>query len=109
VGASALHPTGSGSYAPAAPLRNKPALSSAWRYSASVRTSTRRGSPTASFLRVNGVDVIPLVEAELDRRFPGRAGLPIGLDAHGRPGAHADLDKALSRRPKAQSLSPPGA
>ena len=25
------------------------------------------------FLRVNGVDVIPLVEAELDRRFPGRA------------------------------------
>jgi hypothetical protein len=27
-----------------------------------------------SFLRVNGVDVIPLVEAELNRRFPGRAG-----------------------------------
>jgi len=26
-----------------------------------------------TFLRVNGVDVIPLVEAELDRRFPGRA------------------------------------
>jgi len=26
-----------------------------------------------SFLRVNGVDVIPLVDAELDRRFPGRA------------------------------------
>jgi hypothetical protein len=26
-----------------------------------------------SFLLVNGVDVIPLVEAELDRRFPGRA------------------------------------
>jgi hypothetical protein len=26
-----------------------------------------------SFLRVNGVDVIPLVEAELNRRFPGRA------------------------------------
>ena len=25
------------------------------------------------FLRVNGVDVIPFVEAELDRRFPGRA------------------------------------
>src|ERR1700691_6369068 len=24
-------------------------------------------------LRVNGVDVIPLVEAELNRRFPGRA------------------------------------
>ncbi len=27
-----------------------------------------------SFLRVNGVDVIPLVEAELNHRFPGRAG-----------------------------------
>ena len=25
------------------------------------------------FLRINGVDVIPLVEAELNRRFPGRA------------------------------------
>lgn len=25
------------------------------------------------FLRVNGIDVIPLVEAELNRRFPGRA------------------------------------
>jgi hypothetical protein len=29
--------------------------------------------PHGGFLRVNGVDVIPLVEAELDRRFPGRA------------------------------------
>ena len=27
-----------------------------------------------SFLLVNGVDVVPLVEAELNRRFPGRAG-----------------------------------
>jgi hypothetical protein len=38
-----------------------------------------------SFLRVNGVDVIPLVEAELNRRFPGRADRhatdPDGLDA----------------------------
>jgi DinB superfamily/Pentapeptide repeats (8 copies) len=37
------------------------------------------------FLRVNGVDVIPLVEAELNRRFPGRAdrraGHPDGLRA----------------------------
>ena len=37
------------------------------------------------FLRVNGVDVIPYVEAELDRRFPGReqphAGDPDGLRA----------------------------
>jgi hypothetical protein len=29
--------------------------------------------PDAEFFRVNGVDVIPLVEAELNRRFPGRA------------------------------------
>jgi hypothetical protein len=38
-----------------------------------------------SVLRVNGVDVIPLVEAELNRRFPGRAdrraGDPDGLRA----------------------------
>jgi hypothetical protein len=35
-----------------------------------------------SFLRVNGVDVIPLVEAELNRRFPaapaGTAGVSVG-------------------------------
>lgn len=39
----------------------------------------------ADFLRVNGVDVIPLVEAELNRRFPGRgerrAADPDGLRA----------------------------
>ena len=29
--------------------------------------------PHGDFLRINGVDVVPLVEAELDRRFPGRA------------------------------------
>jgi len=38
-----------------------------------------------SFLRVNGVDVIPFVDAELNRRFPGRAdrraGDPDGLRA----------------------------
>jgi hypothetical protein len=37
------------------------------------------------FLRVNGVDVLPFVEAELNRRFPGRAerraGDPAGLQA----------------------------
>ncbi|MEU4604891.1 DinB family protein [Kribbella sp. NPDC023972] len=42
-------------------------------------------SEGGSFLRVNGVDVTPLVEAELDRRFPGRAdrraGDPDGLRA----------------------------
>jgi hypothetical protein len=30
-------------------------------------------SDRGNFFRVNGVDVIPLVEAELNRRFPGRA------------------------------------
>ncbi|MDO9497791.1 MAG: DinB family protein, partial [Nocardioides sp.] len=30
-------------------------------------------SEDGTALRVNGVDVVPLVEAELDRRFPGRA------------------------------------
>ena len=29
--------------------------------------------PHSGYLRVNGVDVVPYVEAELDRRFPGRA------------------------------------
>ena len=29
--------------------------------------------PDGDYFRVNGVDVIPFVEAELDRRFPGRA------------------------------------
>jgi hypothetical protein len=45
------------------------------------------------FLLVNGVDVIPLVEAELNRRFPGRAerraGDPAGLRA-----AWAALERA---------------
>jgi hypothetical protein len=39
----------------------------------------------SEFLRVNGVDVVPFVEAELNRRFPGRAhrraGDPDGLRA----------------------------
>jgi uncharacterized protein YjbI with pentapeptide repeats len=39
-----------------------------------------------SFLLVNGVDVIPLVEAELNRRFPGRA----DRDAGDRDGLRAD-------------------
>jgi hypothetical protein len=47
------------------------------------------------FLRVNGVDVIPFVEAELNRRFPGRdtrrAGDPDGLRT-----AWAALERAWS-------------
>jgi hypothetical protein len=41
--------------------------------------------PESAYFRVNGVDVIPYVEAELDRRFPGRADrradVPDGLRA----------------------------
>ncbi len=48
-----------------------------------------------SFLRVNGVDVTPFVDAELNRRFPGRAGRraadPAGLRA-----AWAALERAWS-------------
>jgi hypothetical protein len=61
-----------------------------------------------SFLRVNGVDVIPLVEAELNRRFPGRAerraGDPDGCvrpgprsSAHGRPRSSASRRCRLAR------------
>jgi hypothetical protein len=45
-----------------------------------------------SFLRVNGVDVIPLVEAELNRRFPGRADRRAG-DPDGVCAAWATLER----------------
>jgi hypothetical protein len=45
-----------------------------------------------SSLRVNGVDVVPLVEAELDRRFPGRAGRRAG-DPDGVRAAWATLER----------------
>ena len=44
------------------------------------------------FLRVNGVDVIPFVEAELDRRFPGRAHRRAG-DPDGLRQAWAELER----------------
>ena len=46
-----------------------------------------------SFLRVNGVDVIPFVEAELNRRFPGRADRGAG-DTDGLRAAWAALERA---------------
>jgi len=46
-----------------------------------------------SFLRVNGIDVIPLVEAELNRRFPGRADRGAG-DPDGLRAAWAALERA---------------
>lgn len=46
-----------------------------------------------SFLRVNGVDVVPFVEAELNRRFPGRAERRAG-DRNGLRAAWAALERA---------------
>ncbi len=45
-----------------------------------------------SFLRVNGVDVTPFVEAELNRRFPGRADRRAG-DPDGLRAAWATLER----------------
>jgi DinB superfamily/Pentapeptide repeats (8 copies) len=45
-----------------------------------------------SSLRVNGVDVVPFVEAELNRRFPGRAGRGAG-DPDGLRAAWATLER----------------
>ncbi|BCJ34187.1 hypothetical protein Athai_16900 [Actinocatenispora thailandica] len=44
------------------------------------------------YLRINGVDVVPLVEAELDRRFPGRA-LRRATDPAGLRAAWAALER----------------
>jgi DinB family protein/pentapeptide repeat protein len=46
-----------------------------------------------SILRVNGVDVIPFVEAELNRRFPGRADRGAG-DPNSLRAAWATLERA---------------
>jgi hypothetical protein len=48
-----------------------------------------------SFLRVNGVDVAPLVEAELNRRFPGRA-LRFAEDPDGLRAGWAALERTWS-------------
>jgi hypothetical protein len=46
-----------------------------------------------SFLRVNGIDVVPFVEAELNRRFPGRADKR-AADPDGLRAAWSALEKA---------------
>jgi len=48
-----------------------------------------------SYLRVNGVDVIPFVEAELNRRFPGRADRR-AADPDGLRAAWAALERTWS-------------
>jgi hypothetical protein len=52
-------------------------------------------SNSGSYLRVNGVDVIPFVEAELNRRFPGRAGRH-AEDPDGLRAAWSALERAWS-------------
>src|SRR5215831_6298703 len=52
-------------------------------------------SDGGSFLRVNGVDVIPFVEAELNRRFPGRAARR-AADPDGLRAAWAALERTWS-------------
>jgi DinB superfamily/Pentapeptide repeats (8 copies) len=60
-----------------------------------------------SFLLVNGVDVIPLVEAELDRRFPGRAGRR-AADPDGLRAAWAALERTWAATLERAAAMPAG-
>jgi hypothetical protein len=60
-----------------------------------------------SFLRVNGVDVIPLVEAELNRRFPGRADRRAG-DPDGLRTAWATLERTWTATLERVATMPAG-
>jgi hypothetical protein len=60
-----------------------------------------------SFFRVNGVDVIPFVEAELNRRFPGRADRRAG-DPDGLRAAWAALECSWSATLKRIAAMPAG-
>jgi hypothetical protein len=60
-----------------------------------------------SFLRVNGVDVIPLVEAELNRRFPGRADRRSG-DPDGLRAAWATLERTWAATVERVAAMPAG-
>jgi hypothetical protein len=59
------------------------------------------------FLRVNGVDVIPLVEAELNRRFPGRADRRAG-DPDGLRAAWATLERTWAATLERVAAMPAG-
>jgi hypothetical protein len=59
------------------------------------------------FLRVNGVDVIPLVEAELNRRFPGRAERR-ATDPDGLRAAWAALERTWSATLERVAAMPAG-
>ncbi|MBV1855986.1 DinB family protein [Catellatospora tritici] len=60
-----------------------------------------------SSLHVNGVDVVPLVEAELDRRFPGRADRRAG-DPDGLRAAWAALERTWAATLERVAAMPPG-
>lgn len=60
-----------------------------------------------SSLRVNGVDVVPLVEAELNRRFPGRAGRR-AADPDGLRAAWAALERTWSATVERAAAMPAG-
>jgi hypothetical protein len=60
-----------------------------------------------SSLRVNGVDVIPLVEAELNRHFPGRADRRAG-DPDGLRGAWATLGRTWAATLERVAAMPAG-
>ena len=60
-----------------------------------------------SFLRVNGVDVIPLVDAELNRRFPGRAGRR-ATDPDGLRSAWAALERTWAATLERVAAMPAG-
>jgi uncharacterized protein YjbI with pentapeptide repeats len=59
-----------------------------------------------SFLRVNGVDVVPFVEAELNRRFPGRADRRAG-DPDGLGRAWATLESQQRSWPRRAGIPTP--
>jgi hypothetical protein len=60
-----------------------------------------------SFLRVNGVDVLPFVDAELNRRFPGRAGRR-AADPDGLRAAWAALERTWSATLERAAAMPAG-
>ena len=60
-----------------------------------------------SFLRVNGVDVVPFVEAELNRRFPGRADRRAG-DPDGLRAAWAALERTWAATLERVAAMPAG-
>jgi hypothetical protein len=60
-----------------------------------------------SALRVNGVDVVPLVEAELNRRFPGRAGR-LARDPDGLRAAWATVERTWAATLERVAAMPAG-